>query len=75
MIIKVKVNTRAAVNEVIKAESDVYNYIVRTNTAPVNGKANTKVVELLADYFKIAKNSVTIIKGIKSNLKTIQIDG
>ena len=45
-------------------------------TAPAcNGKANKAVIELLAEDFKVAKNKITIIKGLKSRHKTIIING
>jgi hypothetical protein len=76
MIIKVKVNTKSSKNIVIKTTDSVYDYAYKLNitTAPVDGKANESVIELLADYFKIPKNNVKIVRGFKSNLKTIEIN-
>jgi hypothetical protein len=41
---------------------------------PVEGKANEALVECLAAYFAVKKRRVTIIKGLKSKHKTINIE-
>ena len=44
-------------------------------TAPaVDGKANKALVELLAEEFKVRKSQISIIKGLKSRHKTININ-
>lgn len=43
-------------------------------TAPaVDGKANKALVAFLAEHFSIKKNQISIIKGLKSRNKTINI--
>jgi len=43
-------------------------------TAPaVDGKANEALIELLAEYFRVRKSRIEIIKGLKSRVKTINI--
>jgi uncharacterized protein len=45
-------------------------------TAPaVEGKANKAVIDLLAEYFGVKKSRIEIIKGLKSPVKTISIEG
>jgi len=39
----------------------------------IEGKANKALIKILADYFKVAKFQVEIIKGLKSKDKTISI--
>ena len=70
MKINVKVIASAKRNEVIKDESSLKVYV---NKPAINNKANLAVIELLADYFKIRKNLVKIIKGEKSQNKIIEI--
>ncbi len=41
----------------------------------VDGKANKALIDYLADYYNVRKSQVTIIKGLKSRLKTISING
>ena len=41
----------------------------------VDGKANKALVDLLAEYFRVRKSQIEIIKGLKSRHKTISIKG
>lgn len=62
----------------IKKQKDLFNgnsYKVYVTASPEDGKANKKVIELLADYFKVAKAQVKIIKGEVSRNKIIEIEG
>jgi len=44
-------------------------------TAPaVDGKANKALIVILSEYFKKRKNQIKITKGLKSPLKTINIE-
>ena len=70
MKINVKVIAAAKRNEIIKEENSFKVYV---NKPAVDNKANLAVIELLADYFKVRKNSVNIIKGQKSKNKIIEI--
>ena len=46
---------------------------VKISQPPEDGKANKALIELLADYLKIKKNSITIIAGEKSTHKIVEI--
>ena len=48
-------------------------YVVRVNARPVDGKANERVQELLAEFFKCGKSSVILVSGHKSKSKTFEI--
>lgn len=74
MIIKVKVITKASVNTVTKDDSGVYMYKIKTTLVAEKGKANKKVLELLADYLQISSSQIRIVSGHKSNIKTIAIN-
>jgi len=41
--------------------------------APVDGKANEEMLELLSDYFEVAKSAIEIVGGHKSRKKLIEI--
>ncbi len=69
--LKIKVITNAKRNEVVEGEGTLKVYV---NAPPVDGKANKVVTEVLAEYFKVRKNSVKIIRGEKSKEKVIEID-
>ena len=47
---------------------------VKITEIPENRKANKAIVDLFSKTFKIPKNKITIIKGLKSPNKTIKID-
>lgn len=48
-------------------------YKVYVTVPPEDGKANKKVIELLAEYFKVSKSQVKIVKGEISRNKIIEI--
>ena len=50
-------------------------YKVYVAAAPEQGKANKKMIELLAQYFKVAKSQIRIIKGKISRNKIVEIIG
>mgnify|MGYP001608005167 CR=1 FL=1 len=49
-------------------------YTVRVSARPVEGKANERVVELLAAHFGIPKARVAIIRGTAGRKKIVQIE-
>lgn len=48
-------------------------YIIHINSIPINNKANKEIINELSKYFKVNKNQIIIIKGLKSNNKIIKI--
>lgn len=74
MIIKVKVITKASQDIVIPATDARFNYKVKTTAVAEHGKANERVLELMARYLQIKQRQLTIVAGTSSNLKTIAID-
>ena len=48
-------------------------YRIAVQAAPVAGKANDEVVELLARYFSVPKSSVKVLRGQSSRKKLIEI--
>ncbi len=71
MKIKVKVKPNSK-KEIVQRQEDG-SYLVRVNTPPVEGKANKKVIELLAKFFKTAKSNIVLCSGPKSRVKTLEI--
>ena len=63
-------NSRKA--EVIKINDTSYK--VKVDVPPVEGKANLRLVSILADYFKVHKSSITIVKGNLSKRKLVEIN-
>lgn len=71
MIIKIKVIPKAKKEKIEEIEGVLKVYL----TAPAQeGKANKKLIEVLAEYFKIKKYNLQIIRGLKSRDKTIEIN-
>lgn len=47
--------------------------LVKVNAPPVDGKANERLLELLAKHLKCSKSSLTLISGHKSRKKVFSI--
>lgn len=47
---------------------------VKTRARPIEGKANERLIELLAEYFKVPRSKIRILHGLKSKLKLIEVD-
>lgn len=50
---------------------DLHVYV---SQPPLEGKANRAVLEALADYFKVSKSQVGLVRGEKSKQKVFRID-
>lgn len=71
MRIYIKTIPRASRNKIEKISEGEYK--VWLTAAPINNKANEKLVEVLADYFAISKSLIKIIGGKTSKTKIIEI--
>jgi len=49
--------------------------VVRLTAPPVDGAANTALVELLSEAFAIPKRDVTILGGDRSRTKRVRLEG
>lgn len=56
----------------VKKEGNTY--IVAVDAPPIKGKANKRLIEILADHFGVKKSRIRIIKGEKSKRKLIEIE-
>ncbi len=72
MKIQVSVKPNSRKESIEKNEEGVY--IVRVNAPPIEGKANKRVIEMLAKKFGVSKSKVTLLSGQKSKLKLFKID-
>jgi len=70
-IIEVKIIPNARKNSVEEEES---RYKVHVTAPAVDGKANKALIEVLAEFFKTRKNSISIIRGETSRIKFIRIE-
>jgi len=71
MRIYIKVTPRSSKNEVIRISEGEYK--VRITAPPVDGKANEALIEILSDYFKVAKSNITIVGGKSAKTKMVDI--
>lgn len=72
MRVYVRVTPRSGKNEVLKISDGEYK--VKVTAAPERGRANEKVVELLAYYLAVPKSSLNIIAGKSARVKIIDIE-
>jgi uncharacterized protein (TIGR00251 family) len=69
----VHVQPRAKRSEVAGRHGDAIK--VRLQAPPVDGAANEELVRFLAETLGITKRSVTIVGGLTSRRKTVEIEG
>jgi uncharacterized protein len=63
-------NSKYYVVEKISEDS----YKVRVDAHPTKGNANSRLVEILSEYFGVSKSSIILLKGVMSRRKLIEID-
>ncbi len=70
--IKVKVHPKASSNQVVGYRGDVLH--LRVTAPPVEGRANTAVVSLLAGVLGVAKSRVRVVRGHGSRDKVVAVE-
>lgn len=70
MMIKVKVIPRAKKEKIEEVENVFKVYI---HEPAIENRANKKLIEMIAEHFKVKKYNINIIKGLKSREKTVEI--
>ena len=73
MIIAAKVKTNARENSV--TESADGSFIIKTTVPPIDGKANTAIIKLLAKHLKVAQSTISLKSGSTSKNKLFLISG
>lgn len=68
--VTVKPNSRKEAVE----ETEPGHFVVRANAPPLEGAANERVIELLAEHFGRPKSRVRLVRGGKSKHKIFEID-
>lgn len=71
MEIKIRVVTNAKKERINREDNGFKVYVM---VPPEKGRANSRVIKLVADFLKIKKSQISIIQGLKSKTKTLQID-
>ena len=67
VVVSVRVTPRAKRNEI----GDIVNgsLQIRTTAPPADGKANTAVIKLLAEFIGVAPSRITLLRGAASRNK------
>jgi uncharacterized protein (TIGR00251 family) len=73
ILIKVRVQPRSSRNEVAGLQGDALK--VRVTAPPVEGEANARLIELLADQFGLRRSDIEIVKGSSSRNKVVLLKG
>src|SRR3989344_7909784 len=71
MIIRVHVKAKSRHPEVVERGPSMVDVYV--SAAPKDGEANAEMLELLSDYFEVAKTLIEIKKGHASHMKVVEI--
>lgn len=71
MRIYIKVSPRSSKNEVIRISEGEYK--VKLTAPPVDGQANSMLIEVLSKYFKKPKSFIKIVGGKSAKIKMIDI--
>lgn len=66
----VSVKTRTKKSTIVETPLGTTAYL---KSAPVDGKANEELVDLLADYYDISPSKISIKSGMTSQKKLIEI--
>jgi len=66
----IRVTPHAKQNKVVENDGVLRVY---TTVVPENGRANSAVVELLAEYFGVPKSRIKILKGLTGRDKIVAI--
>lgn len=70
MIINVKVKTSARETKIDKNDNI---WKISLNVPPEKGKANKELIKILAKHFKVSKLKISILKGLKSHSKIVEV--
>ena len=72
-VITVRAKPRSPVSSLEMEPSG--NWIARLRSSPVDGKANTELVGLVAKHFGCPQTSISVISGASARLKLVRIAG
>ena len=73
MIIKVKVFPGSKKAHIEKTAED--SFVLNIRKKPIEGEANREVIDMLKEYFGVAKSQIKLIRGFKRRNKIFEIIG
>jgi uncharacterized protein (TIGR00251 family) len=56
-----------------KIERTANGYVAYVKEQPIENKANRALIKLLSEYFGVPKSHITILSGMKSKQKIVEI--
>lgn len=71
MKIFVSIKTNAKQEKVEKLDNA--HFKVSVTAIPVEGKANQALIKILANYFKVAPSTISILSGHKAKHKVVEV--
>jgi uncharacterized protein (TIGR00251 family) len=72
MLLKIKVIPKSSQDKIIRQAVD--NFKIKITDAPEKGKANKKVIQLLAKEFGVSQSNVIITHGLTNRNKSVRIN-
>lgn len=69
LLVKVKPNAKKSSLE----QQPDGNWVAHVNAPPVDGKANERLIKIIAEHFDVPKSSISIQTGKSSKLKRIEV--
>ncbi len=71
MLITVRVTPNA--KEARVTETGETSFEIRVNEKAVGGQANKRLLEILSEHFNVPKSRITIVRGMRSRDKMVEI--
>ena len=71
MLIRVRVTPNAREASVTKVNESVFEG--RVDEKAIRGRANKRLLEVMAEYFGVPKSKVSIVRGAKTRDKIIEV--
>ena len=72
LLISVRVQPRSSQKKVESIQGDVVR--VKLTAPPADGAANAQLIEVLAKEFGIRKSALSIVKGLSSRNKVVELE-
>lgn len=70
---KITVHIKPNSRRVEVRKIDERNYYVSVKSPPSEGKANEELISVLSDFFNKPRRCISILHGLKSKLKIVEI--
>ena len=70
---KITVKAKTNSKHIFVKQLDECTYEVAITALPEKGKANTAIIDVLSDYFKVSKSQINILAGHTNKNKIVEI--